>query len=166
VAGRRGVEDDQVEGVLAIDHQVDHPVEERHFDQSGRGGGQLDLPVRLFEHAGAEHPLDVALDAGNVAGRFPFAVDFKRRQARQNLTLGRADRALEDVGGGMRRIGRHQQHAAAPLAGGDGERRRAGRLADAPLAAKEHDLPIEQSVQQHGKVPTGECSMPIRRCHS
>ncbi len=41
----------------------------------------------------------------------------------------------------------------------------AGRLADAALAAEEDDLAIEEAGQQHGRLPSGECSIPIRRCH-
>ena len=65
----------------------------------------------------------------------------------------------------MRRIGRDEQDALPALAGRQRERRRAGGLADAALAAEEHDLPVEQaSGQQHGRLPIGECSMPMRRC--
>ena len=113
---------------------------------------------------GAEHPLDVALHGVDVARRLGLGVDLERRQARLELALRAADRPLEDVGGRVRRIGRDQQHAPASPAGGERKRRRAGGLADAALAAEEDDLMVEQRVQQHGRLPSGECSMPMRRC--
>jgi hypothetical protein len=166
VAGRRRVEDDQIEMPLAVDDQIDDAIEQGDFQQTGRGRRHVDLLVRLLQHVRAEHPPDVALHVGDVARRLSFRIDLERRQVRVQLPFGGTDLALEDVRGRMRRIGGHQQHAAAGAAGGERERRRAGGLPHPALAAEEDDLTVEQRGQQHGRLPIGECSMPMRRCQS
>ena len=118
--------------------------------------------------------VDLAIRDGRIAAVVaPVAepgpglhVDLQRGQPFRQRAARGADPALEDVGGRMGGIGRHQQDAAALAAGRQRERGRAGRLANAPLAAEEHDLSIDEALQQHGRLPTGECSMPIRRCGS
>jgi hypothetical protein len=165
VPGRRGVEDDEVEGALAIDDEIDDSIEECDLDQARRCRGHLDLPMRLLDHRGAEHPLDVPLHALDVSRGLAFPVDLECRHPGEQLAFLRADRALEDIRRGVRRIGGHQENPDAALACGDRKGCRAGRLAHPALAAEEHDLAVEQAVQQHGKLPSGECSMPMRRCH-
>ena len=54
VAGRRGVEDDQVVGAGARHDEVRHPVEDREVGHAGHRGGQLDLAGRLLEDRRAE----------------------------------------------------------------------------------------------------------------
>ena len=102
--------DDQIVGRAAVDEQVDHPVEQRHFPQAGRGRGQFDLAMGLANHARAEHPFDVALDVRDVAPRLAFGVDFEAHEPGRELDLGRADRPLEDVGS---RVGRDRSRPAA-----------------------------------------------------
>ena len=120
----------------------------------------------------AEQALDVFLDVGDVALRLERAVDLEAVQVRQQLHRLRADRPLEDVGGRVRRIGRDQQHALAGAARRQRHRRRARGLADAALAAEEQDAlvdaaraAVDRRRQQQGRLPSGERSMPMRRCH-
>jgi hypothetical protein len=121
--------------------------------------------VRLSNHAWTEHALDVALDAADVAAGFPLGIDLEGRQPRLQLALHGSNRGLKYVGGRMRWIGGDEEDALALPAGGQRKGRRTGGLADAPLPAEKHNLLIDQRVQQHGRLPIGECSMPIRRCH-
>jgi hypothetical protein len=95
--------------------------------------------MRLPDDGRAEHPLDVPLDVVDVAARLLLGVDFDRRQPRRDLALARSDPLLEDVRGGVRRIGRDEQDSAPAAAGRQREGGRAGRLADAALAADEEE---------------------------
>ncbi len=167
VAGRRRVEDDEVVVRGTSDDEVDHAIEQRDLGEPGRRRGHVDLLVSLSDDVRTEHPLDVALDVADVAPRLLFGVDLHGGEPRQDLALRRADPLLEDVRGRVRGIGRDQQDVAAAAARRQRERRRAGGLPDPALAAEEDDLLREQiveRVQQHGRLPIGECSIPIRRC--
>ena len=145
--------------------EIDHAIEQRDFNEARRGRGHFDLPMGLSDHIGAEHLLNVALDAVDIARRLFLPVDLERGEAFGQLALGRTDASLENVRGRVGGIGRHQQHALPAPAGGQRECRRAGRLADAALATEEDDLAVQEAGQQHGRLPIGECSIPIRRCH-
>ena len=167
VAGGRGVEDHQVEARVLAEDQLAHPVEERHLLGAGHRGRQVDLLERLLEDRVAEQRAHAILDLADVAGRLGGRVDFEAPQPALHLHRFRSDPPLEDVGGGVRGIRGHQQHPLADAARSQRHRRRARGLADAALAAEEQHLPVEQPLhrgQQHGRLPSGERSMPIRRC--
>ena len=76
MAGRRGVEHDHVVLSFAFDDEIDHAIEQRHFGEPRGRRRKVDLPLRLADDGGAEHPLDVAFDALDVPRRFLVRVDF------------------------------------------------------------------------------------------
>ena len=127
---------------------------------------EVELPVDLGVQPRVDEALHVVLDESDVTSRFGIGVDFEPPQMAAERCFGITDRLTEDVAEGMRRVGGHEKTPAATV--GDRESDRGGDrgLAHAALAADEDDAMVEKGVQQHLKPSRGECSIPMRMCHS
>ena len=155
-------------------------IEQRHLFGAGHAGGQIDLAFGFLEDVMAEQALDLFLDRGDVALRLERAVDLESaagsaaaapaparsaaRRCRPSSAPGRWRPAARAGRRGSPPAPSPTRTWSCPRRPCRRRRERACRSVRAATqpACRHRRCP---GAQQQGSVPSGDRSMPMRRCH-
>ena len=149
MAGRGGIEDQQIVVGEPLDNGVRDAFEQRRFVHAGGIAGQCHVLIDLTGEMRRHQPTQRAAYLVEVLANGLVGVELQTVQPGRQTHDVRTDRAIPQVPEVVRRIGGDQQH---PATGPRLLERRGGSdrgLADAALATDEQHPALRRQRQQH-----------------